>query len=134
MPDPKKEILRAAKSGNEAAVKALLKIDAELIDARDKDDSTPLHCAVWKGHLEVVSTLLDAGADVNALNRNDHWGNTPLHAAAHANHTAIAQLLILRGASLDARDVNGRTPLDHTAFHKATAVAKILQQTTSGKK
>ena len=134
MPDPKKEILKAAKSGNAATVKALLKIDADLHNARDRDYSTPLHCAVWKGHLEVVRTLLDAGADVNALNQNDHSGNTPLHAAAHANHIAIAQLLIQRGANVDARDVNVRTPLDHTDFHEAKAVARILQQTTAGKK
>ena len=134
MPDAKKQILKAAKSGDAAAVKTLLDSDAHLIDARDKDDSTPLHCAVWKGQLEVVSTLLDAGADVNAVNQNDHWGNTPLHAAAHANHAAIAELLIDRGAKLDARDAGGRTPLDHTAFHKATAVAKLLQQTTASKK
>jgi ankyrin repeat protein len=134
MPDPQKEILKAAKSGDTVAVKALLKTDADLLNARDKDDSTPLHCAVWKGHLQVVSTLLDAGADVNALNQNDHWGNTPLHAAAHANHTEIAHLLIQRGANIEARDANGRTPLDHTAFHKAKAVAKLLQQTTAAKK
>jgi ankyrin repeat protein len=133
MPDAKKEIFKAAKSGDEDRVRALLDSDAQLINARDTDDSTPLHCAVWKGHLSVVSTLLNAGADVNAVNQNDHWGNTPLHAAAHANHTAIAQLLIERGANLDARDVSGRTPLEHTAFHKATAVAKLLQQTTNKK-
>jgi ankyrin repeat protein len=133
MPDPRKEIFKAAKSGDADRVRALLASDAQLIDARDKDDSTPLHCAVWKGHLSVVSTLLNEGADINAVNQNDHWGNTPLHAAAHANHAAIAQLLIERGANLDARDVNGRTPLDHTAFHKATSVAKLLQQKTNKK-
>src|SRR5215471_1350523 len=133
MPDPKKEIFKAAKSGDADTVRILLDSDAQLLSARDKDDSTPLHCAVWKGHLAVVNALLEAGADVNAVNQNDHWGNTPLHAAAHANHAAIAEVLIQRGANLDARDTNGRTPLDHTSFHKATAVAKILQQNTKNK-
>ena len=76
----------------------------------------------------MVALLLDNGADVNAENTNDHWGTTPLHAAAHANQVAIAQMLINHGAGLNARDMNGKTPLFHTTFHKAKAVAKLLQQ------
>jgi len=128
MGDPAKEIIKAAKSANVARIKELLAQDNSLIDARDKDGSTPLHCAVWKGHEDVVALLVRAGADVNAHNENDHWGTTPLHAAAHANQTAIAQLLIDHGAEVNAKDREGRTPLFHTTFHKAKAVAKLLEQ------
>src|SRR5215467_1841193 len=109
MPEPGKEIIKAAKKGDTAKIKELLALDRELMQARDSDGSTPLHCATWKGHQEVVSVLLKAGADVNAQNTNDHWGTTPLHAAAHANQAAIAQLLIDHGAQLDAQDREGRT-------------------------
>ena len=128
MPDANKEIIKAAKSGDTAKVSALLAADATLIDARDKDGSTPLHCATWKGHEPVVVLLLQAGADVNAQNQNEHWGSTPLHAAAHANQTAIAQLLIDHGAEVNAKDLAGQTPMHHTTFHKAKAVAALLQK------
>jgi ankyrin repeat protein len=128
MPEPGKEIIKAAKSGDSAKVKALLATDPNLINARDKDGSTPLHCATWKGHEDVVALLLKAGANVNAQNTNEHWGTTPLHAAAHANHAAIASLLIEQGADPSAKDLRGQTPIHHTTFHKAKAVAALLQQ------
>jgi ankyrin repeat protein len=52
MPDFKKEFIKAAKSGDIEKIKFLFGADAELIHARDKDGSTALHCAVWKGHEE----------------------------------------------------------------------------------
>lgn len=128
MPEPGKEIIKAAKSGDVAKVAALLATEATLIDARDKDGSTPLHCATWKGHQAVVALLLNAGADVNAQNHNDHWGTTPLHAAAHANQAAIALMLIEHGADLNAKDLSGQTPMHHTTFHKAKAVAALLEK------
>jgi ankyrin repeat protein len=128
MPEPRKEIIKAAKSGDSAKVKILLATDATLINAHDKDGSTPLHCATWKGHENVVALLLKAGANVNAQNTNEHWGTTPLHAAAHANHAAIASLLIEHGADLNAKDLSGQRPIHHTTFHKAKAVAALLQQ------
>jgi len=125
-PNPQKEILKAAKSGDADRVKALVKQDPSLMSVRDTDDSTPLHCACWKGHDAVVAVLLEAGADVNAENTNEHWGTTPLHAAAHANQKKIAELLIAHGADINARNLNNRTPLDETSFHDAKAVAKLL--------
>ena len=127
MPDPSKLIIKAAKSGDVATIKALLKNDPTLIGARDSDGSTPLHCATWKGHENVAEFLVKAGADVNAVNQNGHWGTTPLQAAAHANQTKIAQLLLDNGAHAKAKDMEGRTPMFHTTFHKAKAVAKLLQ-------
>jgi len=127
-PNLAKEIIRAAKSGAASRVKDLLEQDAALISARDSDGSTPLHCATWKGHQNVVEVLLDLGADVNLHNNNDHWGTTPLHAAAHANQRAIAELLIAHGANVHAKNLNGRTPLAETEFHKAKPVANLLKQ------
>ena len=132
MPDPKREILRAAKAGDIAKVRALVGMDTDLVNALDKDGSTPLHCATWKGHVEVAAFLLVAGADVNAQNQNDHWGTTPLHAAAHANQAAIARLLIEHGADVNAPDLNGKTPIYHTTFHNAKAVAKLLEKYEQG--
>ena len=127
MPEPAKLIIKAAKSGDVGTLKSLLAQDASLLNARDSDGSTPLHCATWKGHPIVVAALLEAGADVNAVNQNEHWGTTPLHAAAHANQAEIAKMLLDHGADVKAKDVEGRTPMFHTTFHKAKAVAKLLQ-------
>jgi Ankyrin repeats (3 copies) len=101
MPEPTKQIIKAAKAGDVSTVKALLAADASLVEARDSDGSTPLHCATWKGHQNVVVVLLDAGADVNAVNQNGHWGTTPLHAAAHAN-------LLLQSCYLSVAPTPGR--------------------------
>lgn len=128
MLEPGKEIIKAAKSGHLERLRVLLAADPGLVHARDSDGSTPLHCATWKGHPEVVALLLAAGADVNAMNNNEHWGTTPLHAAAHANQAAIAQILIDHGADMNAQDLTGQPPMHHTTFHKARAVAKLLEK------
>lgn len=36
-------------------------------DARDADGASPLHLAVTAGHIEAVTLLCEAGADVNAV-------------------------------------------------------------------
>ena len=69
MGDPAKEIIKAAKSGDTSRIRELLATDRSLVNALDKDGSTPLHCAVWKGQQEAVVLLLDTGADVNRHKR-----------------------------------------------------------------
>ncbi|CAN5383074.1 hypothetical protein BH11ARM1_BH11ARM1_00240 [soil metagenome] len=122
-----KTIIKASKDGDLATVQACLAADPSLINALDKDGSTPLHCAAWKGHPEIVTALLDAGADINAKNENSHWGDTPLHAAAHGNRKNTAIVLLERGADRNGLNTHGRTPLQETALHNATPVAKLLR-------
>jgi len=122
-------IFKAVKAGDVGAVKAILAASPEAIHERDKEQSTPLHWAAWKGHAPVVEALLDAGANIQAHNENYHWGTTPLHAAAHGNQKDAAKVLIARGADVNApRSNSPGTPLDETKVHNATAVAKLLRE------
>jgi len=124
--DAARQMIKAAKKGDAPTVRGLLGRDKSLVRARDKDGSTPLHCAAWNGHADVATILLEASADINDHNQNGHWGTTPLHAAAHGDQKQVAALLIARGADLRAKNLNGRTPLGETTVHNAKAVAKLL--------
>lgn len=66
------------------------------IDAKNKDGATPLHVAAEEGNVVRLQALLDAGANVNAL---DALGRTPAEAANDHDQTASAQLLLNRGAA-----------------------------------
>jgi ankyrin repeat protein len=48
------------------------------VNARDKDEETPLHYAARRKTPEITAALLKAGTDVNAENK---YGKTPLHYA-----------------------------------------------------
>jgi len=54
-----------------------------------------------------VTVLLDAGADIDAVNEADF---TALHGAAFRGLNEVIQILIDRGADINARDFKGRTP------------------------
>jgi ankyrin repeat protein len=123
-----KLFVKAVKHGNAAAVREIGAADPSLVMLRDADDGTPLHYAAWKGHGEVVRVLLDLGADIDACSRDGHYGGTPLHAAAHGNQKEVAAILLERGADRSIVSCNGRTPLQETEIHKATAVAKLLRE------
>jgi ankyrin repeat protein len=122
------EIFRAVKAGDLPRVKQLLESEPELVHARDKDRSTPLHLAAWKDQPDIVEALVEAGADLQAHNENYHWGTTAVHAAAHGNNPRALAALIRLGADVNALKADGAgTPLAETKIHKATAAAKILK-------
>lgn len=56
---------------------------------------SPMVVAASRGHLEVVRTLLDKGADPNEKDGN---GTSPLNAAASRKNSSVVALLKLRGA------------------------------------
>lgn len=60
--------------------------------------------------------LIDAGADVNAVNQID--GNTPLHSAAIYDLVGLMQ----RGADVDVVNKKGDTPLHVAARNKSRYV------------
>jgi len=64
--------------------------------------------AAREGHVDAARLLLDAGADVNGVDKNDI---TPLFMAISNNRISMARFLIDRGANINAKDWYGRTPL-----------------------
>jgi uncharacterized protein len=69
---------------------------------------TPLMYAAREGHVETARLLLDAGASVKDVDKNDI---TPLFMAISNNHIDMARFLMERGADIHAKDWYGRTPL-----------------------
>jgi hypothetical protein len=76
------------------------------------DDLPPLHKAVVSGDLARVSSLLDAGHDVDELDGKD----TALHLAVRAGQPEALQILLDKRASLDERDSDGWTPMHHACM------------------
>lgn len=72
-----------------------------------------LHCAAWLGDEPIVRFLLDAGAQVNAIDTVASK-TTPLLEAARTGHKEICVLLLQHGADASHCDSHG-----DTAFHWA---------------
>src|ERR1700737_469050 len=83
-----KAIHAAAESGDLATVTILIKEDPRLVEAKDWANLTPLHLAVFHGHQDVVTFLLDKGANVNARTTD---GITPLHEAAQIGSKELVE-------------------------------------------
>jgi ankyrin repeat protein len=60
------------------------------------------------GTLEVVKVALEAGAEINAADRD---GNTALHHVVDKGFNGVVQVLAQNGARLDAKNKSGLTPL-----------------------
>jgi ankyrin repeat protein len=68
------------------------------INTKNSLGNTPLLCAVFQGHAEVVRVLLSHGASVDAANQ---FKNTPLTWTAIRGHFGIARLLVGYGADVN---------------------------------
>lgn len=91
-----------------------------------RDGRAALHAASNSGAPEVVTWLLEHGADVNIRGR---MNRTPLHFAAERNrNSTIVELLVTAGADTKAKDVQGRSALQIAEHHGKTAVADWLRK------
>src|SRR5206468_63270 len=68
----------------------------------DGNGETALHVATKRGQLEVVSTLIKGGADINARTR-DSLHITPLHLAVIEGHDEVIKVLLQCTADVDCR-------------------------------
>lgn len=90
----------AAAQGKLAAVRTLLELGADVNRAgtfggpKHGEGATALHLAAQSGHLDVITALLDGGADPDA--RDGIWGSTPETWAEVCDEPAARELLASR--------------------------------------
>jgi hypothetical protein len=90
------ELHEAAKLGDLAQCKTLIRI-GKYVNARDVNDSTPLHFAAFYDRMPIIRFLVEAArADVNACCDNKEFP-TPLAWARYAGHQDIVDYLAAAG-------------------------------------
>ena len=83
------QLIDAVKTGELAKVEELLNSDSD-IHQQDEQGWTPLNWAAGRGDLDMVKLLLDRGADVFRVGRDQR---TPYKISLAARHTDVARLL-----------------------------------------
>ncbi len=102
-PELNEGLREAAMKGDAASVKDFLAKGAD-VNAASEFGATPLIFAADRGHLEIVKTLVQRGADVNR--KDTTYQSAPIIWAAYNGHTAVVAFLIEHG-SADAGDCLG---------------------------
>ncbi len=86
----------------------------------------PLHAAAARGDVPEAERLLNAGADVRALEPT--MDLSPLHKAAYSGSAPMARILIARGAPVDLQaPSNGNTPLHDALYFRNGASLDFIR-------
>jgi len=134
-------LVTATKLKATSVVRAILEAGAPMNESSDKNSPYALHAAVSSGHLDIVTDLIQHGADVNIIgpgnktalmeaaangqmgilrilhqngayaDTRDSRGQSAVHFAAEKGHIAVVELLLTWGADPDSKDADGHTPL-----------------------
>ena len=124
---PELDIFEAAAVGRADRVEQVLDADPGRISAWTEDGFTPLHLAAFFRRPETARLLVERGALIDVVARNEQWQVTPLQSAAAAREEETAALLLERGADPNARQRGGFTALHAAAQHgDAPFVALLL--------
>ena len=113
-------LLEECASGDTLALEAILQRPQ---DPNFALGTGSLSAPAENGHVEVVRSLLEAGADKDAPNEG---GESPLWTASSQGHVEIVRLLLEAGASKDAPGLEGRTSLFTAASQGHVEVARLL--------
>ncbi len=136
----------AAFHGHWRLCEFLIESGADVNRAMPDTGETPLHAALCKlesaAHGAVVRVLLGAGADPNRPTKPGvetgcfmrdcrTRGETPLHRAATYGSEETIELLLDAGATVEAKDVNGDSPLTWASW--ALRPDSVLRRLCYGK-
>jgi ankyrin repeat protein len=129
-------IFEAAGAGRTDRVRELLHEDASLANAFGDDGFHPLGLACFFGHVETARVLLENGADVNALSRNDRIQTAAIHAAAASNEEGsdeatryeLIELVLDHGADPNLAQGGGFRAIDAARQNGDRRVEQLLRE------
>ncbi|XP_028162832.1 E3 ubiquitin-protein ligase MIB1 isoform X4 [Ostrinia furnacalis] len=125
--DANEELVKAAANGDAArCAEILARTDGAHADVNGVyGGHTALQAAAQNGHVEVIRTLVEVGAEADAEDRD---GDRAAHHAAFGDEPAALRALAAAGADLNARNRRRQTPL-HIAVNKGhLGVVRTLLQ------
>ncbi|MBE2267566.1 MAG: ankyrin repeat domain-containing protein [Anaerolinea sp.] len=117
-------LMKAVQANNAAQVKQLIAQGVN-VSEMDSGGDSPLIIAAYNGYTEITRLLLEAGADIGALDPG--MKATALHAAAYAGRTEAAKLLVQHGIDINKQGpYNGYTALHDAIWQNNIDVARVL--------
>ena len=119
-------LMLAAVFGHIETVRYLVGLKDVDVNHAENNGNAVLHWTVLKGHVDVVQVLIDAGADIEARNKDDEQGRSPLLLASVEGHLDIVKMLVEAGAGVRVTDNNGDTCLDLASFFGHTEIVRYL--------
>jgi ankyrin repeat protein len=132
--NPELDVFEAAALGKTDRLREVLDEDSSRANAFGDDGFHPLGLACFFGHVDAARLLLERGADVNALSRNDHIQTAAIHAAAAAQVTdeetryELVQLALEHGADPNLPQGGGFRAIDAARQNGDTRVEQLLVQ------
>jgi uncharacterized protein len=131
---PQLDVFEAAAVGKTDRLRELLDEDASRANAFGADGFHPLGLACFFGHVDAARLLLERGADVNALSRNERIQTAAIHAAAAAEGKGeetryeLVELALEHGADPNLPQGGGFRAIDAARQNGDTRVEELLLQ------
>ncbi len=118
------DICAAAMLGKADAVRAFLRAEPVLANARGAHGLPALYHATIAGHEDIADLLWATGADLNA----GDGASTALHGAVAFGRQAMVAWLLQRGANTGALDYEGKTPLERAVENGRQEIVEMIRQ------
>jgi ankyrin repeat protein len=119
--DNSKKLIDAIEDNDTATASSLISSGSVNLNG----DRWPLHHAAGRGRVEIMTMLLDVGADINAVDKSDR-SRTACHVAIFENQFDALELLVERGANLGVVDSYGHSLVAYAQYGKRERIAILL--------
>jgi ankyrin repeat protein len=128
---PELNVFEAAALGQTERLRELIDRDPSLVNAFGDDGFHPLGLACFFGHVDAARLLLESGAEVDALSRNERIQTAAIHAAAASEadepvRYELVKLVLEHGADPNLRQGGGFRAIDSARQNGDKRVEELL--------